>query len=53
MIISIGTDRKTGKTKYGRRNGTLGYMFELKQLMWHQHTDECDAFVEKRKRSRG
>jgi hypothetical protein len=41
MIISIGTDRKTQRTKYGRRHGVLGYHFELKQLMWRQHVDEC------------
>ncbi len=43
MIITIGIDKKTGKTKYGRRNGVLGYWFELKQLFWDQHTGECNG----------
>lgn len=49
LIITIGTDAKTGKTKYGRRNGTLGYMHELKQVMWKAHVAECTAFHEERK----
>jgi hypothetical protein len=49
-IIAIGTDRKTGKTKYGRRHGTLGFLHELKMLAWRAHVDQCvaafDAAVE-------
>jgi hypothetical protein len=49
-IIAIGTDRKTGKTKYGRRGGTLGFMHELKMMAWRAHVDGCvaafDAAVE-------
>lgn len=47
-IIAIGTDKKTGKTKYGRRNGVLGYMHELKQIMWKAHVAECREFHERR-----
>lgn len=43
LIITIGTDRKTGKTKYGRRNGTLGYWHELKKLYWEAHVGECES----------
>jgi hypothetical protein len=44
-IIAIKVDRKTGKTKYGRRSGTLGWMHEQKMLYWDQHVGECsDAF---------
>jgi hypothetical protein len=56
-IIAIKVDRKTGKTKYGRRHGTLGYWHELKMLLWDQHVGECtdakemrDGEVKKRKR---
>lgn len=49
-IIALKEDRKTGKTKYGRRHGTLGYMHQLKKLAWRAHVDECvtafDAAVE-------
>ncbi len=45
-IISIGTDGKTGKTKYGRRNGTLGYWHELKMMFWDQHVGECTDAAE-------
>lgn len=46
-IIAIGTDRKTGKTKYGRRRGVLGFWHELKLMMWDQHVGECtDAHEE-------
>lgn len=44
-IIAIGTDRKTGKTKYGRRNGTLGFMHEQKLMHWDQHVGECSDVV--------
>lgn len=47
-IIAIGTDRKTGKTKYGRRGGTLGYWHELKMLMWDQHVGECTDAAERK-----
>lgn len=40
-IIAIGTDTHTGKTKYGRRNGVLGYWHELKMMLWDQHVGEC------------
>lgn len=40
-IIAIGVDRRTGRTKYGRRNGTLGLMHEWKMLAWRAHVDEC------------
>jgi len=42
-IIAIGTDKKTGKTKYGRRHGVLGYLHELKKLSWKAHVDACEA----------
>lgn len=45
-IISIGTDRKTGKTKYGRRHGVLGFMHEIKMAMWDQHLGECTDAVD-------
>ena len=41
LIIAIGTDRKTGKTKYGRRGGVLGFWHETKMLFWDQHVGEC------------
>lgn len=50
MIITIGTDTKTGKTKYGRRHGVLGYFFELKQLYWEEHVGACEGVTSKRKR---
>lgn len=40
-IIAIGTDGKTGKTKYGRRRGVLGFWHELKQQLWEQHVGMC------------
>ncbi len=44
-IIAIKFDTKRGKTKYGRRNGTLGYMHQKKMLLWRTHVDECvDAY---------
>lgn len=46
LIITIGTDRKTGKTKYGRRGGVLGYHHELKLMMWDQHVGECTDAAE-------
>jgi hypothetical protein len=46
LIIAIGTDRKTGKTKYGRRRGTLGYWHELKLMFWDQHVGECTDAAE-------
>jgi hypothetical protein len=49
MIIAIGVDRKTGKTKYGRRNGTLGYMHELKKTMWKAHVAECVEYHRQRR----
>jgi hypothetical protein len=48
-IISIGTDRKTGKTKYGRRHGTLGYWHELKMMLWDAHVGECTDAMEQRR----
>lgn len=45
-IIAIGIDRKTGKTKYGRRHGVLGYWHELKMMLWDQHVGECTDAVE-------
>jgi hypothetical protein len=48
-IIAIGVDRKTGRTKYGRRGGVLGFLFELKQSMWKSHVAACDdALAERR-----
>lgn len=48
-IIAIKVDRKTGKTKYGRRHGVLGFLFELKQSMWKSHVAACDdALAERR-----
>ncbi len=43
MIITIGVDKRTGKTKYGRRNGVLGYWHELKRLFWDQHMGGCNG----------
>lgn len=43
LIITIGVDTKTGKTKYGRRNGVLGFMFELKQMAWKAHVGICES----------
>jgi hypothetical protein len=40
-IIAIGVDAKTGRTKYGRRNGTLGFMHQRKMALWRAHVDEC------------
>ncbi len=51
MIITIGTDRKTGKTKYGRRSGTLGYWHELKLLLWDQHIGECESAAKQSRRT--
>lgn len=51
-IISIGTDAKTGRTKYGRRNGVLGYWHELKMLYWDQHVEMCAAAVADAKKKR-
>lgn len=48
-IIAIGTDRKTGKTKYGRRGGVLGFLFELKQSMWKSHVAACDDAMSERR----
>jgi hypothetical protein len=45
-IIAIGVDRKTGKTKYGRRHGVLGYMHELKMILWDQHVGICTDAAE-------
>ncbi len=45
-IIAIGTDRKTGRTKYGRRNGVLGYFHELKLMLWDGHCGECSDAAE-------
>lgn len=42
-IIAIGTDRKTGKTKYGRRSGVLGLWHEWKKMMWEQHVGDCTS----------
>ncbi len=42
-IIAIQTDRKTGKTKYGRRHGVLGFMHEQKMLAWNGHIGLCEA----------
>lgn len=54
VIISIGVDRKTGKTKYGRRHGVLGYLFELKQLEWKHHVAQCeDAQRDVRRKAAG
>jgi hypothetical protein len=47
LIITIGVDGKTGKTKYGRRNGVLGYWHELKMMFWDQHVGECTDAREK------
>lgn len=46
-IIALKVDRKTGKTKYGRRRGTLGFMHEQKMLCWDQHVGECTDAREK------
>lgn len=46
MIIAIGTDRRTGKTKYGRRHGVLGFLHELKLLSWKGHRDFCDRLAD-------
>ncbi len=43
LIITIGTDRKTGKTKYGRRSGVLGFWHELKVQQWEQHLGLCEG----------
>lgn len=51
MIITIGTDKKTGKTKYGRRSGVLGYWHELKMLYWDQHVGECESVKRPKRRS--
>lgn len=51
-IISIGTDAKTGKTKYGRRHGVLGYWHELKMLYWDQHLAMCESAAAGKKKKR-
>jgi hypothetical protein len=43
LIIAIQVDRKTGKTKYGRRNGVLGFWHELKRQQWQQHVGLCEG----------
>ncbi len=45
-IIAIDVDRRTGKKKYGRRNGVLGFMRELKQLAWKAHIEGCRGATE-------
>lgn len=47
-IIAIEFDRRRGKKKYGRRHGVLGFLFELKQSMWHSHVDECVSMLDAR-----
>jgi hypothetical protein len=49
-IIAIGTDKKTGRTKYGRRNGVLGFMHEQKQLAWKAHVAECETINKPRRK---
>ncbi len=46
-IIAIGFDNRRQKTKYGRRNGTLGFWHELKMMLWDQHVGECEDAYEK------
>lgn len=50
-IISIGVDKRTGKTKYGRRHGVLGYWHELKMLYWQLHVDECESAANPKRRT--
>lgn len=51
LIITIGTDRKTGKTKYGRRHGVLGFWHEQKMMFWDQHVGECTDAAEMARRT--
>lgn len=41
LIIAMKDDPVTGKTKYGRRGGVLGFHHELKMQMWEQHVGLC------------
>ncbi len=40
-IIAIQTDGRTGRTKYGREYGVLGYLHEMKLLAWADHVQRC------------
>lgn len=41
-IIAIDVDARTGKKKYGRRNGVLGLAHQRKWMAWTNHVEECE-----------